>query len=147
MDRGSPRSSTTTSSAVGVVSARIRAADWPLTAIVIAIGAAVAFDNGGYFPTAWGWSSAALFWVAASALFLRRRLSFGRPEVPIVAALAGFVGWAALSSTWSTSVERSIAEAQRGLVYVGGLLVVFVVARGRSIAELLVAVFGVAIAV
>ena len=73
-------------------------------------------------------------------MFLRSELSFGRLEVAMLASLAAF----ALSSTWSTSLERSVLEAQRGLVYVGALLVVFLVARGRSIVELLAGVYGAA---
>ena len=41
--------------------------------------------------------------------------------------------------------DASILEVQRDLVYLGGLLAVFLVARGRSIAELLVAVYGAAL--
>jgi O-antigen ligase len=123
----------------------MRAIDWPLAAVAVGFGIALAFSDGGYFPTDWGWSALALFWVAAIALFLRSRFSFGPLEVAMLAAFAGFVGWVALSSTWSTSLERSILEAQRDLVYLGGLIVVFLVARGRSVTELLAAVCGAAL--
>ena len=62
----------------------------------------------------------------------------------MLAALAAFVAWVALSSSWSMSAERSILETQRDLVYIAGLLVVILVARGRAITDLLVAVCGVA---
>jgi len=65
----------------------------------------------------------------------------------MLAAFTALVAWIALSSAWSTSVERSILEVQRGLVYLGGLLMVFVVARGRSITEVLGAVCGAALLV
>ena len=87
----------------------------------------------------------ALLWIAAATLFVRDRFALGRLEVAMLASFAGLVGWVALSATWSTSSERSILEVQRDLVYLGSLLVVFLVARGRSIAELLVAVYGVAL--
>ena len=58
----------------------------------------------------------------------------------MLASFGGFIGWVALSAAWSTSTERSILEAQRGLVYLAALLMVFLVARGRSIVELLAAV-------
>src|ERR687885_816147 len=51
----------------------------------------------------------------------------------------------AVSSAWSTSSERSVLEVQRDLVYLGGLLVVFLLARGRPVTELLVAVCGAAL--
>src|SRR5919202_6605615 len=143
-DRASPRSSTTTSRAAPPAEAA--AIDWPLPALAVVLATAVAFDDGGYFPPAWGWSSLALLWVAAIALFLRDRLSLGRLELAMLASLAAFVGWVALSSTWSTSFERSVLEVQRDLVYFAALLVVLLVARGRAISELLAAVCTVSLA-
>ena len=61
MRRASARSSTTT--------------NWPVAALAAGIAAALAFDDGGYFAPAWGWSALALFWVAGLALFLRDRFS------------------------------------------------------------------------
>jgi hypothetical protein len=121
---------------------RFRAIDWPLAVIAVTVVTAIAFRDGGYFPTEWAWSSLALFWIAANALLFRGRLSIGRLELAMLALLTGFVAWIALSSIWSTSLERSILELQRGLVYVAALLMVFLVARGRSMKELLAAVCG-----
>src|SRR2546423_120905 len=140
MRRASARSSTTTSAR-----ARLLAIDWPLTALAAGIGAALAFDDGGYFPPAWGWSALALFWIAALTLFLRDRFSCGRLELALLGSFAAFGAWVALSSTWSSSTERSILEAQRALVYLGALVAVLLVARGRPVAELLVAVCGAAL--
>src|SRR5438105_5689475 len=137
MGRASARSSTTTSA---LSRARILAIDWPVAGLAAAIAAALAFDDGGYFPPAWGWSALALFWIAGLALFLRERFSFGRLELAMLGSFAAFVAWVVLSSTWSSSTERSILEAQRDLVYLGGLVAVLLVARGRPLAELLVAV-------
>src|SRR5437870_8976010 len=140
MGRESVRSSTTTSARP-----RILAIDWPVAALAAGVAAALAFDDGGYFAPAWGWSALALFWVAGLALFLRDRFSFGRLELAMLGSFAGFVAWVALSATWSSSTERSILEAQRDLVYLGGLLAVLLVARRRPVAELLVAVCGAAL--
>src|SRR5438105_4278988 len=142
MGRASARSSTTTSA---LSRARILAIDWPVAGLVAAIAAALAFDDGGYFPPAWGWSALALFWVAGLALFLRDRFAFGRLELAMLGSFAGLVAWVALSAIWSPSTERSILDAQRDLVYLGGLLAVLVVARGRPVTELLVAVCGAAL--
>jgi O-antigen ligase len=131
MRRASAPSSTTT--------------NWPVAALAAGIAVALAFDDGGYFAPAWGWGALALFWVAGLALFLRDRFSFGRLELATLGAFAGFATWVALSSTWSSSTERSILEAQRDLVYLGGLLAVLLVARRRPVAELLVAVCGAAL--
>ena len=82
--------------------------------------------------------------MAAIALFVRERVAVGALDVAMVGALAGFVAWIALSAACSSSAERSILEVQRGLVYVAALLTIFVVARDRSVAELVAAVIGAA---
>src|ERR687883_724992 len=142
MRRASARSSTTTSARPR---GRILAIDWPVAVLAARAAVALAFDDGGYFPPAWGWSALALFWVAGLALFLRDRFSLGRLELAMLGAFAGFAAWVALSAAWSSSVERSILEAQRDLVYLGGLLAVLLVARRRPVTELLLAVCGAAL--
>jgi hypothetical protein len=82
-----------------------------------------------------------LFWIATAALLLRDRFAIGRLEVAMLAFLTSFVAWVVLSSIWSTSIDRSVLEVQRDLVYLAVLLTVFLVARGRSMRELLAAVF------
>src|SRR5947207_12976438 len=118
MRRASARSSTTTSA---FARAGTLAIDWPVAALAAGIGAALAFDDGGYFPPAWGWSALALFWIAALALFLRDRFSVGRLELAMLGSFAAFAAWVALSSTCSSSMERSILEVQRVLIYPRGL--------------------------
>src|ERR687885_1137581 len=142
MRRASARSSTTTSARPR---GRILVIDWPVAALAAAAAVALAGDGGGVFPPAWGWSALALFWVAGLALFLRDRFSFGRLEPAMLVSFAGFAAWVALSATWSSSPERSILEAQRDLVYLGGLAAVLLVARRRPVTELLVAVCGAAL--
>jgi len=142
MARASARSSTTTSA---LSRGRILAIEWPAAVVAAAIAVALAFDNGGYFAPAWGWSALALFWIAGLALFLSDRFSLGRLELALLGSFAAFVAWVALSATWSSSTERSILDAQRDLVYLGGLLAVLLVARGRPVTELLVAVCGAAL--
>ena len=111
MARASARSSTTTSA---FSRARIHAIEWPVAGVAVAFAAALAFDDGGYFPPAWGWSALALFWIAGLALFLRDRFSLGRLELAMLGSFAAFVAWVALSSAWSSSMERSILEARAG---------------------------------
>jgi O-Antigen ligase/Tetratricopeptide repeat len=142
MRRASARSSTTTSARPR---GRILAIEWPVAGLAAASAVALAFDDGGYFAPAWGWSALALFWIAGLALFLRDRFSLGRLELALLGSFAAFVAWVALSATWSSSTERSILDAQRDLVYLGGLLAVLLVARGRPVTELLVAVCGAAL--
>src|SRR5919199_4479233 len=142
MGRASARSSTTTSA---FARARILATEWPVAVLAAGAAVALAFDDGGYFPPAWGWSALALFWIAGLALFLCDRFSFGRLELALLGSFAAFVAWVALSAAWSSSTERSILDAQRDLVYLGGLVAVLLVARRRPVGELLVAVCGAAL--
>jgi O-antigen ligase len=126
---------------------RAAAHDWLLVVILCAVATALAFRDGGYFPPDWGWSGLALFWVAATALLLRDRFAVGRAEVVVLASLASFIGWVGLSWTWSTSTEASILEVQRAVVYFAALLVIFLVARGASVREPVVAAYAAALIV
>src|SRR5918992_2283740 len=49
--------------------------------------------NGGYFETAWGWSSLALLWVAAVGLVLRTDARLGRLELGFAASIVGLGAW------------------------------------------------------
>src|SRR5438067_12852471 len=119
MRRAPARSSTTTSA---LSRARTLAIDWPAAGLAAAFATALAFDDGGYFAPAWGWSALALFWIAGLALFLRDRFALGRLELALLGSFTAFVAWVALSATWSSSTERSILDAQRDLGYLGCLL-------------------------
>lgn len=83
-------------------------------ATVVGLGMA----DGGYFPDAWAWSLLAFAWLVTLVLLV------GAPRRPKAAALvfagglASFCGWVWLSTLWSGSVPRSIADGQRALVYV-----------------------------
>ena len=103
---------------------------------VAAVGLLAAFD-GGYYPSAWSWSSFVLLWVAASAVLVSAQVRLSALEVVSVVALAAFVGWIALSTVWSSSASATIPEAQRALVYVAGLLAALLVSTRRSVQPLL----------
>src|SRR3954471_12595128 len=109
-----------------------RTARWPQAAaldrVVVVVGscvlvAGVAAAGGGYFPTSWGWTALALFWVAAIALLLRSAVCVGRLELAFVGALTVFASWIWLSATWSETRPGSFLEGQRVLVYVGAVVV------------------------
>ncbi len=102
-------------------------------AAVTSIGAA----QGGYFPTAWGWSGAALALTACVALLVRERPTLGRLELAMVAGLVALTGWIALSTLWSTAAPRSMLEAERSLIYLAGVLAALVLVRRRSVPLLL----------
>jgi len=101
--------------------------------VVVVVGSA----NGGYDPTAWGWSVLAFAWLAGIAFLLAGRGEVSRIELVFLGALALFVGWMALSIAWSSNVEASVLEVQRGLVYVFGTVAALLVVRRRAVAPLL----------
>lgn len=93
----------------------------------LALILALAFSNGGYGATAWGWSSAALAWTALLALALGRKVRPGRAGLAALGALAAFVGWTALSAIWSQSVPQTALAVELGLVYLAGLAALLLV--------------------
>ena len=101
--------------------------------LLVGIGAA----DGGYFPTAWGWCVLVFAWVSGVALTVSPRLTFGRLELAFLMSLLLFIAWTALSISWSSDVEQSVLEVQRGMVYLVGALAAVLVVRGGSISHLL----------
>jgi O-Antigen ligase/Tetratricopeptide repeat len=95
---------------------------------VASLGAA----SGGYFETAWGWSSLALLWVAAVALLLRTNARLGLLEVGFVASIAGFGAWTLVSAAWGASLTQAVREGQRTLVYAAGVFAALLLIRSRS---------------
>ena len=77
----------------------------------------LAFADGGYFPTAWGWAALGLSWLATIAVLAPapaievRSILFG-------AALAFFAGAIWLSVLWSQAGARTVEEGLRTLVLV-----------------------------
>ena len=86
-----------------------------VAAIAFAATIALAFNRGGYYPTAWGWSA-----LAAAALLcvlvVRTSVSLSRLELLALVAFVALVGFVALSSLWGTPA-RGILEAQRAAMY------------------------------
>jgi hypothetical protein len=102
-------------------------------AVVFGVGA----TDGGYFPTAWGWTALALSWVAAVALVVRSELRYGPLEPLVCSALVGFTVWIALSTIWTQSTSRTVLEFERALVYVAAIVALFVVVRSVTLRHLL----------
>jgi O-antigen ligase len=97
--------------------------------------ATVALADGGYFRETWVWTTLALCALAWTALVLRARIEIGRLELAAIAALAGFVGWVALSAFWSPTPEATIEEAERGVMYVAGVLAVVLAVDREALRE------------
>ena len=103
---------------------------WPGLLALVSIGA-VAADQGGYFPTTWGWTSLAFLWVAGLTIVLRRTVRVSRAEVLFLFAWAALLAWIALSTLWSTDRAETVLEVERTLVYVSAAAM-FVLACTRG---------------
>jgi len=97
----------------------------------------LAFGQGGYFATAWGWATVGFLWISAVALVLRRTMSAGRLDGLFVGGLAALAMWMLVSRAWSVAPSESVLEAQRGLIYVVAGAALVMVADRRSVGALL----------
>jgi hypothetical protein len=93
--------------------------------------------QGGYFPSAWGWATIPLLWVAALALALRDQVRLSGSERVFLGLLAALTLWTLLSSAWSVAPAASILESQRGLLYVAGAAAALLISRSRDVRRLL----------
>ena len=102
------------------------------------------FDGGGYFPPATGVACGAL----AIALVLRLTLAerplegFGLPAALVAGAIALFGVWSLVSSSWSDSPARAVAEFDRALLYLLMFSLVATLPRTPATARLML--FGIA---
>ena len=86
-------------------------------------------DQGGYFPTSFGWSAlgllaVVLIWAVAGGLS-----DAGRGDALFLATLLALAAWAGLSIVWSIDPAQSVLEFERWLVLVGGCGAFLVLAR------------------
>jgi hypothetical protein len=117
-------------------------------ALGVAIGlglAGIAFDNGGYFPTAWSWGALVALTVIAGVLVLGDAV---RPSALALAALGGLAGlgvWTWLALLWSDDPAATVLEGQRMLLYVAVLAALVLLVRRSNapvvLAATLVAIF------
>jgi O-antigen ligase len=129
--------------ASGVRSRQVSWANVRAVLLVLLTITTLAAANGGYWPTAWSWSSLALLWIAGLALVLRVP-ALGRLEIATLGALLGLVAWIAASILWSSNVGQTVSEVQRALVYVAGVAAALLVLRGFSYKALLTGAWGAA---
>jgi hypothetical protein len=127
--------------------ARLRWFDlgWPSAAVAGEVAsAAVAFaavaglgaDNGGFFPTTWGWAAVILCGIVVVLLALRGLPRLRPVEKSLVIFVAALALWTFFSSFWSISVTRSMLEGERSLVYLGSVAVGLLLSRragGRAV--------------
>lgn len=109
--------------------------------LVFAAVVLLSFSEGGYFRVSWGWSSLGFLLVVFSVLFVTGRVELSRAEAAFVGTLGLLVAWIAASAVWSESVPRTVAESERGLVYVTGAAALLSLASARGHLQILGGLF------
>ena len=97
----------------------------------IALIVGLALGGGGFEVTARHIAGLAVWLVVVGLLVLgaASRATLGRPFHWAVGSIGALALWSALSSLWSGSVELSVIEADRNLVYLGFFLAAFLIAQ------------------
>ena len=118
------------------------AADQRSAACALGFGAVVllAFSDGGYYASTWGWAGLALGAVAGIQLLLRRAAVPTRLGLHALAALGCLGAWMLLSASWGMDGTEATREAERCAVYVAGLAALLSIARPSTSRALLVGV-------
>jgi len=94
---------------------------------------ALASAQGGYFPTAWGWSTLGLTLAAGVTILSRERVELSRIEMVFVGAWVLVACWIALSLIWTTDFSATVLEIERALVYAAAAAAIIVIAAGRDV--------------
>lgn len=112
--------------------------------VIVALG--VAFDAGGYFPTAFVPRGALLFAVLAVLLAVRLpHWRYSDEALVALAALAGLTAWTGLSATWAPDPSEAVIAFERSLFYFAFFALALMAAGSGRPARLVVwAAFGVA---
>jgi O-antigen ligase len=108
-----------------------------VAAVSFAVIAVLGFADGAYLQKTWRLGLLALLALLAAALLARERISLRPGAVVMVAALGGLAGWTALSTFWADVPSMPPPEAERTLVYVAAILVVFAGCSESSVPYLL----------
>jgi tetratricopeptide (TPR) repeat protein len=131
--------------AVAAVRPRLRTASWPRVAAALfgfLVIALLAAGDGGYWPTAWGWSALGFCWLAIMALLFRDRIELAASERAVLLLFFALFAWTFASVLWTTSMGRTVLEVERTLAYVVALLAVLLFVRRRSYEWLLGGIWG-----
>ncbi len=114
--------------------------------VAVGLGLAViAFDSGGYFPTAWSWGALFALTVVAAALVLGEAVRPSSLALASLGGLAGFAAWTWIALLWSDDRAATVLEGQRALLYVAVLAALVLLVRRSTVplvlAATLVAIF------
>ena len=98
--------------------------------------ALVVRDQGGYFPTSWGWSALALAGVLVTWLVASGRTDAGSRDIAFILGLLVLTVWVGLSIAWSVDRAQSVLELERGLVPLVGCAAFLALARRSALTTL-----------
>jgi O-antigen ligase len=116
--------------------ARVARLDLGRAALATGIGlglAGIAFANGGYFPTAWGWGALVALTIVAAYVVAGDAT---RPTVLALVALGGlaaFGAWTWLALLWTENTAATVLEGQRVLLYVGAFAALVLLVRKATV--------------
>ena len=125
------RCSSLRSKSTGQVYGRARLLGPVLLPFVLVGG--VAFDNGGYDATTWGWSTLVPLVVVGAAMLSGVARRPGQLGLVVLGLLAAFTAWTFASVAWSDDVAQSVLEGERLLLYLAASAAFLLV--GRDLAE------------
>jgi len=107
-----------------------------LRAVILAGPTVLAFASGGYFDHA-RLIALIVTWIVVAAVVVvsDAPLPRSREGIAALAALAGYVGWIALSTTWAPLKGSAADDLERALLYLGAFVAVAAAFRPRSAAR------------
>ena len=108
-----------------------------VAALGFVLAAGPAAWNGGYFAGSWAWIALGTFSLATIRLILVPRVGLGRLDWALLALLAAFTGWLALSGLWSPALTPTLTEVVRALAYLGAVLLALLLVRRATVSVLL----------
>jgi hypothetical protein len=101
--------------------------------------AVIAFDSGGYFPTAWSWGALVALVVVAGALVLGDAARPSSLALASFGGLAGFTAWTWVALLWSNDRAATVLEGQRALLYLAVLAALVLLVRRATVPLVLAA--------
>lgn len=118
---------------------RVLSSPWEVAAgIAAALGvAALAAADGGYFPTAWGWTALAALWLVAAILLLGTVVRPSGLQLAFLGGVAGLGVWTWLSTAWSIDSVETVHEGQRMLAYTAVAAALVLVVRASAVSMVL----------
>jgi hypothetical protein len=109
---------------------------WAAPGLVFVTVAALGADQGGYFPTPWGWAALLMLGALGVLLAVNLRFEAGKLELVLIVAFALLTSWTATSILWTDSTAGSVLDVERLLVYLSALAAVLLLA-GKTAVQLL----------